>query len=255
MGESIGTGYSSGTAQRRRPPQRMNCDIGLLRATEQAVFAFERTFPPSLYVAAVITAQTRPALVAMPRCRLVRRPMQAVDVIVLGAGAAGLFCAGLAGQRGLRVLRLIGPCTEGRRKDSHFRRAGVATSPTVIVRQPTFCPTTRPSAVRRWRAIGQQTHRPVDRYLHRPPRKTSRPIVLRRPQRTDRADAAERMQRGRRAALAALRGSRRAAKQWRFRCGHLSRCDHRTPAGGGHGRAVDSEAGRQRPGLSAGATI
>ena len=30
--------------------------------------------------------------------------MQAVDVIVLGAGAAGLFCAGLAGQRGLRVL-------------------------------------------------------------------------------------------------------------------------------------------------------
>jgi predicted Rossmann fold flavoprotein len=32
--------------------------------------------------------------------------MQAVDVIVLGAGAAGLFCAGLAGQRGLRVLLL-----------------------------------------------------------------------------------------------------------------------------------------------------
>jgi predicted flavoprotein YhiN len=30
--------------------------------------------------------------------------MQAVDVIVVGAGAAGLFCAGLAGQRGLRVL-------------------------------------------------------------------------------------------------------------------------------------------------------
>ena len=30
--------------------------------------------------------------------------MQVVDVIVLGAGAAGLFCAGLAGQRGLRVL-------------------------------------------------------------------------------------------------------------------------------------------------------
>ena len=30
--------------------------------------------------------------------------MLVVDVIVLGAGAAGLFCAGLAGQRGLRVL-------------------------------------------------------------------------------------------------------------------------------------------------------
>ncbi len=33
--------------------------------------------------------------------------MQAThDVIVLGAGAAGLFCAGLAGQRGKRVLLL-----------------------------------------------------------------------------------------------------------------------------------------------------
>ncbi len=28
------------------------------------------------------------------------------DVIVLGAGAAGLFCAALAGQRGRRVLVL-----------------------------------------------------------------------------------------------------------------------------------------------------
>ena len=26
------------------------------------------------------------------------------DVVVIGAGAAGLFCAGLAGQRGLKVL-------------------------------------------------------------------------------------------------------------------------------------------------------
>ncbi|MFG6413475.1 NAD(P)/FAD-dependent oxidoreductase [Roseateles sp. DC23W] len=30
--------------------------------------------------------------------------MQAFDVVVVGAGAAGLFCAGQAGQRGLRVL-------------------------------------------------------------------------------------------------------------------------------------------------------
>ena len=35
-------------------------------------------------------------------------PQHAFDVVVLGAGAAGLFCAGLAGQRGLRVL-LIDP--------------------------------------------------------------------------------------------------------------------------------------------------
>ncbi|MDO8386200.1 MAG: NAD(P)/FAD-dependent oxidoreductase, partial [Polaromonas sp.] len=31
---------------------------------------------------------------------------QQFDVVVIGAGAAGLFCAGLAGQRGLKVLLL-----------------------------------------------------------------------------------------------------------------------------------------------------
>jgi predicted flavoprotein YhiN len=33
-------------------------------------------------------------------------PQATHDVIVLGAGAAGLFCAGLAGQRGKRVALL-----------------------------------------------------------------------------------------------------------------------------------------------------
>lgn len=32
--------------------------------------------------------------------------MQSFDLVVVGAGAAGLFCAGIAGQRGLRVLLL-----------------------------------------------------------------------------------------------------------------------------------------------------
>ena len=32
--------------------------------------------------------------------------MHSVDVVVVGAGAAGLFCAGIAGQRGLKVLVL-----------------------------------------------------------------------------------------------------------------------------------------------------
>ena len=32
--------------------------------------------------------------------------MEQFDVVVVGAGAAGLFCAGLAGQRGQRVLLL-----------------------------------------------------------------------------------------------------------------------------------------------------
>ena len=30
--------------------------------------------------------------------------MSTWDVVIVGAGAAGLFCAGLAGQRGLKVL-------------------------------------------------------------------------------------------------------------------------------------------------------
>lgn len=33
-------------------------------------------------------------------------PMQTFDAVIIGAGAAGLFCAGIAGQRGLKVLVL-----------------------------------------------------------------------------------------------------------------------------------------------------
>lgn len=32
--------------------------------------------------------------------------MHSFDVVIVGAGAAGLFCAGQAGQRGLKVLLL-----------------------------------------------------------------------------------------------------------------------------------------------------
>ena len=32
------------------------------------------------------------------------RAMPFFDAVVVGAGAAGLYCAGIAGQRGLRVL-------------------------------------------------------------------------------------------------------------------------------------------------------
>ena len=32
--------------------------------------------------------------------------MEKFDVVIVGAGAAGLFCAGVAGQRGLKVLIL-----------------------------------------------------------------------------------------------------------------------------------------------------
>jgi flavin-dependent dehydrogenase len=35
--------------------------------------------------------------------------MTQVDVLIIGAGAAGLFCAGVAAQQGLQVLVLESP--------------------------------------------------------------------------------------------------------------------------------------------------
>ncbi len=39
-------------------------------------------------------------------CRMATDASMSYDVVVIGAGAAGLFCAGVAGQRGLKVLVL-----------------------------------------------------------------------------------------------------------------------------------------------------
>jgi predicted flavoprotein YhiN len=43
------------------------------------------------------------------------------DAVIIGAGAAGLFCAGQAGQRGLKVL-LIDHAESGGREDPHLGR-------------------------------------------------------------------------------------------------------------------------------------
>ena len=43
------------------------------------------------------------------------------DAVIIGAGAAGLFCAGQAGQRGLKVL-LIDHSEKGGREDPHLGR-------------------------------------------------------------------------------------------------------------------------------------
>ena len=82
--------------------------------------------------------------------------MQSFDVIVLGAGAAGLFCAGIAGQRGLRVLLLDHAPTRSPRR-SASPAAGAATSPTATAARRTSCPRTPPSAARRWRATRRPT--------------------------------------------------------------------------------------------------
>ena len=42
----------------------------------------------------------------MPATHAAAASAESYDAIVLGAGAAGLFCAGIAGQRGLKVLLL-----------------------------------------------------------------------------------------------------------------------------------------------------
>ena len=47
--------------------------------------------------------------------------MTGYDVVVIGAGAAGMMCAAQAGQRGRRVL-LIEHYHRARREDPHLRR-------------------------------------------------------------------------------------------------------------------------------------
>jgi hypothetical protein len=51
------------------------------------------------------------------------------DVVVIGAGAAGLFCAGVAGQPACKVL-LVDHSDEGGREDPHLGRRPLPTSPT-----------------------------------------------------------------------------------------------------------------------------
>ena len=47
--------------------------------------------------------------------------MQNFDVVIVGAGAAGLFCAGVAGQLGLKVL-VLDHSDQGGRKNPHLGR-------------------------------------------------------------------------------------------------------------------------------------
>ena len=71
------------------------------------------------------------------------------DVAVLGAGAAGMMCAAVAGQ-GLRVVLV----DHAERLAEKIRISGgaAAISPISAPAPPTSCPRTRTSAVRRWRA-------------------------------------------------------------------------------------------------------
>jgi phytoene dehydrogenase-like protein len=82
--------------------------------------------------------------------------------VILGAGAAGLFCAAQAGQRGLKVL-LIDHAEKVAEK-IRISGADAATSPTAIWmcarRTSTMWARTRSSAARPCRATPRRTSSP-----------------------------------------------------------------------------------------------
>lgn len=69
------------------------------------------------------------------------------DVIIIGAGAAGLLCAAIAAQRGRRVLVVDHAKQAG--KKFLFPVGDAATSPIYTLALKTICPTIRTSVNRR----------------------------------------------------------------------------------------------------------
>ena len=69
------------------------------------------------------------------------------DAIIIGAGAAGMFCAALAGQRGRRVLLIDHSEKPGRK--ILISGGGRCNFTNTGQRQTTFCPPTRISPSRR----------------------------------------------------------------------------------------------------------
>ena len=83
------------------------------------------------------------------------QPARTYDAIIVGAGAAGMYCAAIAGQRGRRIL-LIDHSPEPRRQDSHLRRRSLQFHQyrrerrQFPLRQPAF------------RQVGASRHTPAD---------------------------------------------------------------------------------------------
>ena len=183
-------------------------------------------------------------------------PCRQFDVIVLGAGAAGLFCAGIAGQRGLRVLLLDHAAkvaekiriSGGGRCNFTNRDCGAGA---------TSCPRTRPSAARRWRATRRRDFIAlVQRHGIAFHEKHQRPAVLRRLGRTDHRDAAGRMRRRRACSTGSrARCTRCATAAAGFELDTERGAVRAAPAGRRHRRPVDPEDRRQRPGLPPGAPV
>ena len=77
------------------------------------------------------------------------------DVIVIGAGAAGMMCAAQAGQRGRRVLILDHAAKLAEK--IRISGGGRCNFTNLDVRSPTICRATRSSAARPWPASRQRT--------------------------------------------------------------------------------------------------
>ena len=173
----------------------------------------------------------------------VARPANSHDVIILGAGAAGLMCAGVAAKRGRSVLLL----EQARHPGEKIRISGggrcnftnLHTSPGEFsVRQSAVLP------FGAQRIHPARLHRTGRGIRHRLAREDARAIVLRWLVAADHRHAAGRMpkranaprhshlgDRERRGGLRRYNGSRRISLPL---------------AGGRHRRSVDSENGRER---------
>ena len=117
--------------------------------------------------------------------------MEQFDVVVIGAGAAGMMCAAEAGKRGRRCCCIDHAAAPARRSASPA--AGAATSPT-STRQPAELPVGEPAFLQLGAGAlhAARLHRPGRAARHRLAREDAGPAVLRRLGQADHRHAAGR---------------------------------------------------------------
>ena len=137
--------------------------------------------------------------------------MERFDAIVIGAGAAGLLCAAIAGQRGA-ARAADRPRDEGGREDPHLRRRALQLhqprrrAGELPVRQPALLPLGA-GALHAAATSSRWSSATASRWHE----KHKRPAVLRRLERADHRDAARRVRAGGVMRLAAVPGARACA--------------------------------------------
>jgi glycine/D-amino acid oxidase-like deaminating enzyme len=138
------------------------------------------------------------------------------DVVVLGAGAAGMMCAIEAGKRGRSVLVIDHAKAPGEKiRISGGGRCNFTNVNTA--RRPTSCRPTRSSRLGPAPLPPERLHRPGREVRHRLPREDPGPAVLRRLGQADHRDAADRDGQGGRQAAAGDRDQGRGQDRGRLR--------------------------------------